>query len=349
MTGRLRAPRHTLARDRPLTVLRRHARLVPDERGRGWAVAVYLRRAPACPACLRWVLVMAAVGVVTSACGASAGSASGPPSDAGPASSATHREATQATPTSASRTGASGARPSGTGAPGTGTSSAGAPSAPALPLAGRIVGIDPGHNGLNYTDPAYLDHQVWNGRAWENCDTTGTETDSGYTEALFNFRVASFLRADLARAGARVVMTRSGNGGVGPCVNSRATIINGEHANVVIDIHADGGPASGRGFAILEPVADGPNDAVVTSSGQFGADVRQAFLSGTSMPESSYDGVNGIASRDDLAGLNLTTIPKVLVECGNMRNATDAGLLTSTVFQEQIARALRAAIVRFLS
>jgi N-acetylmuramoyl-L-alanine amidase len=32
-----------------------------------------------------------------------------------------------------------------------------------------------------------------------------------------------------------------------------------------------------------------------------------------------------------------------------MRNATDAALLTSTPFQEQIARALEAAIIRFLS
>jgi N-acetylmuramoyl-L-alanine amidase len=223
------------------------------------------------------------------------------------------------------------------------------PSASALPLAGKIVGIDPGHNGHNYADPGYLDSQIWNGRASENCDTTGTETDSGYTEALFNFQVASFLRADLLHDGASVVMTRTTNDGVGPCVTSRAQIINHGLANVAVDIHADGGPASGRGFAILEPVADGPNDAVITSSGQFGADVRQAFLSGTSMPVSTYDGVNGIAQRDDLAGLNLTTMPKVLIECGNMRNATDAALLTSTAFQEQVARALEAAIIRFLS
>jgi N-acetylmuramoyl-L-alanine amidase len=223
------------------------------------------------------------------------------------------------------------------------------PSASALPLAGKIVGIDPGHNGHNYADPGYLDSQIWNGRASENCDTTGTETDSGYTEALFNFQVASFLRADLLHDGASVVMTRTTNDGVGPCVTSRAQIINHGLANVAVDIHADGGPASGRGFAILEPVADGPNDAVITSSGQFGADVRQAFLSGTSMPVSTYDGVNGIAQRDDLAGLNLTTMPKVLIECGNMRNATDAALLTSTAFQEQVARALEAAITRFLS
>jgi N-acetylmuramoyl-L-alanine amidase len=50
---------------------------------------------------------------------------------------------------------------------------------------GKIVGIDPGHNGLNYTDPAFLNHKIWNGREWEDCDTTGTATAGGYTEARF--------------------------------------------------------------------------------------------------------------------------------------------------------------------
>ncbi len=35
------------------------------------------------------------------------------------------------------------------------------------PLAGKVVGIDPGHNGLNYTSPAFLNRKVWNGREWE--------------------------------------------------------------------------------------------------------------------------------------------------------------------------------------
>src|SRR5258708_36152264 len=47
------------------------------------------------------------------------------------------------------------------------------------PLAGRIIGIDPGHNGLNDTDPAVLNHKIWSGRGGEVCDTTGTETAGG--------------------------------------------------------------------------------------------------------------------------------------------------------------------------
>jgi N-acetylmuramoyl-L-alanine amidase len=270
-----------------------------------------------------------AVGLGVSACG------SGLPGPAVSSAPLTAQPATQAPPAPAAQAS---------------TPSTPSPSpAPAEPLAGKIIGIDPGHNGGNFTDPAAIDKQIWNGREWESCDTTGTETLSGYTEAQFNFNVAGYLRADLRRDGARVVMTRTTNDGVGPCVDRRAQILNQSGANVAIDIHADGGPPSGRGFTVLEPVADGPNDSVIASSQRLGRDVRQAFLAGTTMPVSTYEGVNGIMSRDDLAGLNLTRVPKVLIECGNMRNAADASLLVSARFQRQVASVLTAAIIRFLS
>jgi N-acetylmuramoyl-L-alanine amidase len=287
----------------------------------------------------RLVLAVIAVGLAASAC--SRGPA-GPP-------------ASQPVLPSADQPVASLSASPASGTPSVGHSDPGADSGgqaragSARPLAGKIVGIDPGHNGGNFTAAFYIGHQVWDGRAWEACDTTGTETDGGYTEAQFNFSVARYLRADLRRDGAIVVMTRTGNEGVGPCVDRRSEIINAAHANVAVDIHADGGPASGRGFTILEPVGDGPNDAVIASSQRFGSDLRQAFLDDVSaMPESTYGGNQGIMPRDDLAGLNLTSVPKVLIECGNMRNATDAQMLVTASFQEQVARAIEAAIISFL-
>jgi len=217
------------------------------------------------------------------------------------------------------------------------------------PLAGKVIGIDPGHNGLNYTSPSYLNRKVWNGREWEGCDTTGTRTAGGYTEALFTWNVATYLRADLTALGARVVMTRSGNHGLGPCVDTRAQILNRAHANVSVDIHADYGPPAGRGFTVLEPVADGPNDTVIGSSDRFGRDVHAMMLRDTPMLVSDYYGRNGYISRDDLAGLNLTTMPKILIESGNMHNAADAALLVQPAVQHRIAAALAAAIVQFLA
>ncbi|HTP16488.1 MAG TPA: N-acetylmuramoyl-L-alanine amidase [Streptosporangiaceae bacterium] len=285
------------------------------------------------------LLTLAAAGLVISACGAGTASA-GPAATSARAASP---GAPQAGQTAKSRATASIAAKGAV----RGTARGGVSGTEAGPLAGKVVGIDPGHNGRNKNDPADINHLIWNGREWETCNTTGTETDSGYTEARYNFNVASYLRADLRRAGARVVMTRTSNHGVGPCVNRRAAIINHGHASAAVDIHADGGPPSGRGFTVLEPVADGPNDKVIASSERLGRDVRSAFLRDTKMTVSTYDGVNGINHRDDLAGLNLSRVPTILIECGNMRNATDAAMLTSTRFQQQAARALEAAIIAF--
>jgi N-acetylmuramoyl-L-alanine amidase len=218
----------------------------------------------------------------------------------------------------------------------------------ALPLAGKVVGIDPGHNGGNFSDPSTINALVWNGREEEACDTTGTETDGGYTEALFNFKVATYLRRDLIAKGAKVVMTRRTNNGVGPCITRRARILDKAHADVAIDIHADGGPAEGRGVAILTPVPDGPNDKVIRSSDRFGRILLNRYTKVTGIPISDYDGSNGFAPRDNLAGLNLTTVPKVLIECVNMRNATDAARLVTPSFQRLAARSMADAIIAFL-
>ena len=139
------------------------------------------------------------------------------------------------------------------------------------------------------------------------------------------------------------------NTGVGPWVTERAAIGNEVHANAAISIHADGGPPGGRGFAILEPVADGPNNAIIGPSVTLGADLRAAFASGSGEPLSSYDGTDGIQPRGDLAGLNLSRVPKVFIECANMRNATDAALVTSLRWQATAARAIAAGLTAFLT
>ena len=280
------------------------------------------------------LIVVATIAIVVTGCDSlfGLGSASAPSASTSAASqapAATHEATEDSSPS---------ARP---------TSSA--TRTPHLPLTGMVVGVDPGHNGGNFTHAAQIAHLIWNGRDWEACNTTGTETDAGYTEAQFNFNVASYLRADLIADGARVVMTRTSNDGVGPCVNERAAIISAAHADVGIAIHADGAPPSGRGFAVLVPVADGPNDPIIAASTTFADDLRTTMLAGTPMPTSNYDGIDGIQPRNDLAGLNLVRVPMVFIEVGNMRNATDAGLLVTQAFQQRVAKAILAAIVKFLT
>jgi N-acetylmuramoyl-L-alanine amidase len=219
---------------------------------------------------------------------------------------------------------------------------------PMRPLAGVVVGLDPGHNGDNWRDPTFIDRTVSNGVTTEPCDTTGTATNAGYTEAQFNWNVAVDVRRDLKALGARVVLTRTSNTGVGPCITTRAQLLDRAHVDVAFDIHADGGPPGGRGFTILVPVRDRWNHRVVRASLRLAHVLRTTFRAVTAMPWSTYDGVDAIQPRNDLAGLNLTTVPKVLIECGNMRNATDAALLVSGSFQRRAARAIVDTVFVFL-
>ncbi|KPC64221.1 hypothetical protein ADL27_61175 [Streptomyces sp. NRRL F-6602] len=56
-----------------------------------------------------------------------------------------------------------------------------------------------------------------------------------------------------------------------------------------------------------------------------------------SAPSNYIGGGTGLDVRDDLGGLNLSTVPKVFVECGNMRDAQDAALLKDAGWRQKAA------------
>ena len=59
-------------------------------------------------------------------------------------------------------------------------------------------------------------------------------------------------------------------------------------------------------------------------------------------------GGDGLDFRSDLGTLNLSNIPTVMVELGNMRNAEDARRMTSRAGRATYARGLAHAVRRFL-
>jgi len=220
------------------------------------------------------------------------------------------------------------------------------------PLAGLIVVIDPGHDGGNGADPGTINRPIDGGGFTEPCDTTGTATDNGYPEHAFNWDVALRAQALLAAQGADVVLTRSTDTGVGPCVNVRAAVADELHAAVAISIHADGGPASGSGFSVDTPLpvvsSISNNLAIIGPSDELSTIVRNAFESATGEPPADYTGTDGIVYRSDLGGLNLSTVPKVLIECANMRNAADAALVQNPTWRQSAAQGIANGIEQFL-
>jgi N-acetylmuramoyl-L-alanine amidase len=216
-------------------------------------------------------------------------------------------------------------------------------------LRGRVIAIDPGHAGGNAAHAAQIARPIFIGTQYRACDTTGTQTNAGYSEHAYNLDVALRLRADLQAQGAIVVMTRTNDSGWGPCIDERAAIGNRAHAAAALSIHADGGPSGGRGFHVNMPaLIAGYTDDIYGASHRLGVDVRDAFAS-TPMPPSTYIGVRGLVERRDFGGLNLSDVPKVLVETGNMRNATDASLLLSASYRQAVADALTRALAAYLS
>jgi N-acetylmuramoyl-L-alanine amidase len=224
-----------------------------------------------------------------------------------------------------------------------------APPEVAKPLAGKTVAIDPGHNGGNGAHPSEINRQVDIGNGRKACDTAGAETADGYTESAYNLDVALRLRRILKRDGATVVMTRKNDKGVGPCINVRAAIGNRAGADAAVSIHADGGPSSGRGFHVIYPKGiPRLDEAIVAPSRALAIALRAAYGDGTGMPRADYIGSDGLDARNDLGGLNLSKVPKVFIETGNMNNATDAAKLESASFRQRAAQALADGIVRFL-
>jgi len=220
------------------------------------------------------------------------------------------------------------------------------------PLAGRVVVLDPGHQLGNHNFPRQINRLVSAGGFKKPCNTTGTATNGGYPEATFVWRVSTLLQARLERLGARVQLTRVANrqDRWGPCVDERGRRGNKIDADLKLSLHGDGSYTAGaRGFHVIAPTDRRPwTHDIYRSSKRLALDTRRALRS-SRLPVANYvAGGDGLDFRADLGTLNLSNVPTVMVELGNMRNASDARRMTRAEGRERYARALAHAVRRFL-
>ncbi|MBO0843950.1 MAG: N-acetylmuramoyl-L-alanine amidase [Nocardioides sp.] len=220
------------------------------------------------------------------------------------------------------------------------------------PLAGRTIEIDAGHQLGDHNFPREIARLVPAGGFKKPCNTTGTATNGGYPEATFNWHVARLLRSRLLALGADVRMTRHSNrqDRWGPCVNVRGRDGNRIHADLKISIHGDGSYVAGaHGFHVIAPTNRRPwTHDIFRSSRRLALDTRAA-LRRVGLHVANYiAGGDGLDFRSDLATINLSNMPTVMVECGNMRNARDAKRMTSRSGRARYARGLAHAVRHFL-
>ena len=220
------------------------------------------------------------------------------------------------------------------------------------PLAGKVIVLDAGHQLGNHNFPEETNRLVPAGGFSKQCNTTGTSTDGGYAEATFAWKVAMELKAKLEKSGATVVLTRTSNrqDRWGPCVDVRGRAGNKVDADLKLSIHGDGSLASGaHGFHVIYPPDRAPwTDDVFKPSKRL-ARVTKHALVGKGFSVANYiAGGDGLDARSDLGTLNLSDVPVVMLEAGNMRDRGDAAVMTSAKGQARYARALAVAVRNYL-
>lgn len=213
------------------------------------------------------------------------------------------------------------------------------------PLAGVVVVVDPGHQLGNRHFPAQVGAIVDAGMGVRKaCNTTGTATPDDVPEATITWGVAQALTAGLESAGAQVVLTRDSDDDAlwGPCVDVRGSLAN-DRAAALVSLHGDGAPSGEYGFHLLVP---GPDQATHAESVRL-AEALRARLDAAGLPRATYV-ADAIRASNDYGTLNLSSKPAVIVEMGNLRNASDAATLTDPAGQLAVAQAVAAGVQDFI-
>ncbi|WP_296392370.1 N-acetylmuramoyl-L-alanine amidase [Williamsia sp.] len=234
-----------------------------------------------------------------------------------------------------------------------------APAAPAPEqknaLASKTVFLDPGHQGSAAGND--LRKQVPDGRGGKkDCQTTGAVGVNKAAEHTVNWDVVQLVKAGLESQGAKVVLSRADDKGWGGCVDERANAANASKADLAVNVHADStsttaDPAK-KGFHIIVPklpVPDPTVSLVQSTTGRKAAETMRDSFKAAGFPPANYAGVNdGLQARSDIAAVNLTKVPDVFIEMGNLANPAEADALAGKTGQVKYAVAIIDGIAKTL-
>ncbi|MCF8571297.1 N-acetylmuramoyl-L-alanine amidase [Gordonia sp. HY002] len=237
-----------------------------------------------------------------------------------------------------------------------------APSSEAAPLpgagkdlAGKTIFLDPGHQGSAAGHD--LNKQVPDGRGGKKaCQTTGATAVTGKAEHTVNWEVSQLVKAALESKGARVVLSRKDDTGWGGCVDERAEAASRSGAAVAVSLHADStsktADNSKSGFHLIVPTLPLPDkaaDKAQASEGRKASNTMRDALVKAGLQPAGYAGaVDGIQTRADIAGVNLTRVPAVFVEMGNLSNPAEAKSLSSPQGAAKYAMAITDGITSYV-
>jgi N-acetylmuramoyl-L-alanine amidase len=204
-----------------------------------------------------------------------------------------------------------------------------------LPLAGYVIGLDPGHQRYanNELEPVRPGSTVMNKKV-----TSGTQGRfTRVPEYVVNLQVGLKLKDRLEELGAKVIMTRTSHD-VNISNSQRALMMNKAGVDCWLRIHADGSSdASVHGASILVPAAGTMNtsdDKVREKSVRLAGLLIERVVSATGAKN------RGIKPRSDQTGFGWSSVPVCTIEMGYMTNEREDKLLVTDAYQNKITDGL---------
>ncbi|MCL2333037.1 MAG: N-acetylmuramoyl-L-alanine amidase [Actinomycetia bacterium] len=207
-------------------------------------------------------------------------------------------------------------------------------------LAGKVIAIDPGHQGHADSSPEPIGPGASKTKPKVAGGTSGVVT--GIPESQTVLEIGLKLKAALEAQGATVVMTRtSQNANVSN--SERAAVANGAGADLFIRLHCDGAASSSpQGISMLVPADNSWTAPIFSSSRSAGEALQAAVIAATGAKN------NGVVQRSDLSGFNYCKVPSVLIEMGFMTNADEDRALNSADYQDKLVAGLTQGCITWL-
>lgn len=202
---------------------------------------------------------------------------------------------------------------------------------------GRVVCIDPGHQGVANSSQEPIGPGATQTKP---CVSSGTRGTVAGPESGVNLDVALRLHDILTSNGVIVVMTRTTQN-VDLCNSERAAIANRCHADLFIRLHCDAG-SQHNCFTLYPAKIDGWTDDIYDASLKAAGLVQAAYSDYTGIPSA------GLTPRTDIAGFNYANVPAILPEMLHMQNAADDQLAATPAFRQKMAEGMAIGILDYL-
>lgn len=213
-----------------------------------------------------------------------------------------------------------------------------------LPLAGRVIGLDPGHQRNDNKDLEPVSPNSTETKKKVSSGTYGRFT--GVHEYIIVLDVGLKLKARLEALGATVIMTRTTHD-VNISNAERAIMMNEAKVDCWLRIHADGNnDPSVYGMSMLVPAVGCMNtsDANVQKTSEA---IGQVLLDCAANEAGARN--LGLKPRTDQTGFNWSSVPVCNIEMGYMTNKQEDELLVTDDYQNKIVEGLAAGFVKYFA